>query len=58
MGKKIAAAVAGSVLVFGAAACGSDDDTDTDTDIDSPVESVIDSELAPIETMLEEPVTT
>jgi hypothetical protein len=63
LGKKIVTAVAASVLVFGATACGSDDDTDDPVDepadVDTPLESIpVDSALEsiPMDSVLE-PVT-
>lgn len=50
MGKKFAAAVAASVLVIGASACGSDDDTDDPVDDPADVTETIpvDSALEPV----------
>ena len=61
VGKRILAGVAASVLVLGASACGSDDDTDdpVDVDVESPVDTSMDDpvETMPVDSMLE-PVTT
>lgn len=50
MGKQFAAAVAASVLVIGASACGSDDDTDDPVDDPADVTETIpvDSALEPV----------